>query len=287
MGITHIMRAQEWIPSGPLHVLLYEAFGWDVPQYCHLPMVMGKDGQKLSKRHGSTAVREFKEQGYLPEALTNYVSMVGWSYDGVKEFFTKEELEQVFTLEKINKAPGVFDYKKLDWYNGMYIRAKSDAELASLLTPYLAKAGFITESCSERQQERIDAMVPIVKERLKVLSDVVEMTRFLFEDIACPPIDQMLPKNQTVETTVQVLNAAIPVIKELGKASDEELEQRLASIATERNLKINGVFMPIRVAVTGSTVSPPLFDSIRLLGLETTMIRLERAITTLTQHMGK
>ncbi|MFA7125848.1 MAG: glutamate--tRNA ligase, partial [Sphaerochaetaceae bacterium] len=160
-------------------------------------------------------------------------------------------------------------------------------ELASLLTPYLAKAGFITESCSERQQERIDAMVPIVKERLKVLSDVVEMTRFLFEDIACPPIDQMLPKNQTVETTVQVLNAAIPVIKELGKASDEELEQRLASIATERNLKINGVFMPIRVAVTGSTVSPPLFDSIRLLGLETTMIRLERAITTLTQHMGK
>lgn len=287
MGITHIMRAQEWIPSGPLHVLLYEAFGWDVPQYCHLPMVMGKDGQKLSKRHGSTAVREFKEKGYLPEALTNYVSMVGWSYDGVKEFFTKEELEQVFTLEKINKAPGVFDYKKLDWYNGMYIRAKSDAELASLLTPYLAKAGFITESCSERQQERIDAMVPIVKERLKVLSDVVEMTRFLFEDIACPPIDQMLPKNQTVETTVQVLNAAIPVIKELGKASDEELEQRLASIATERNLKINGVFMPIRVAVTGSTVSPPLFDSIRLLGLETTMIRLERAITTLTRHMGK
>ena len=99
MGITHIMRAQEWIPSGPLHIILYEAFGWEPPAYCHLPMVMGKDGQKLSKRHGSTAVRDFREQGYLSEALLNYVSLVGWSYDGEREFFTREELEELFTLE--------------------------------------------------------------------------------------------------------------------------------------------------------------------------------------------
>ncbi len=106
MGITHIMRAQEWIPSGPLHILLYEAFGWDPPKYCHLPMVMGKDGQKLSKRHGSTAVRDFRRAGYLPEAVVNYISLLGWSYDDKTEFFTREELEKVFSLEKINKPPG-------------------------------------------------------------------------------------------------------------------------------------------------------------------------------------
>jgi glutamyl-tRNA synthetase len=118
MGITHIMRAQEWIPSGALHILLYEAFGWEPPVYCHLPMVMGKDGQKLSKRHGSTAVRDFRIQGYLPEAILNYISLLGWSFDDKTEFFTREKLEKVFTLEKINKAPGVFDFKKLLWFNG-------------------------------------------------------------------------------------------------------------------------------------------------------------------------
>ncbi len=112
MGITHILRAQEWIPSGAMHVLLYKAFGWEPPAYCHLPMVMGKDGQKLSKRHGSTSVVDFRNRGYLPEAIINYVTMVGWAYDDSREFFTKEELEKLFTLEKINKAPGVFDYKK-------------------------------------------------------------------------------------------------------------------------------------------------------------------------------
>jgi glutamyl-tRNA synthetase len=107
MNISHIMRAQEWIPSGPLHILLYEAFGWEPPLYCHLPMVMGKDGQKLSKRHGATAVRDFRAKGYLPEALLNYVSMVGWSYDSEREFFSKADLCELFSLEKINKAPGV------------------------------------------------------------------------------------------------------------------------------------------------------------------------------------
>ena len=141
MGITHIMRAQEWIPSGPLHVLLYEAFGWEIPQYRHLPMVMGKDGQKLSKRHGSTAVRDFRAKGYLPEAIINYVTLVGWSLDGSTEFFSKEELEKCFTMEGIHKAPAVFDYKKLDWFNGQYIRQADDSRLASLITPYLQEAG--------------------------------------------------------------------------------------------------------------------------------------------------
>jgi len=287
MGITHIMRAQEWIPSGPLHILLYEAFGWKAPLYCHLPMVMGKDGQKLSKRHGSTSVREFKEKGYLPEALMNYVSMVGWSYDGVKEFFSKEELERLFVLEKINKAPGVFDYKKLDWYNGMYIRAKSDAELVALITPYLVRSSLVADPPTEAQHATILALVPVVKERLKVLSDVVDMTRFVFADIPAPSVEELLPKNQDVATTLAALQKAVAVISDMGRRSDEELEQEMASIAQSMGIKINGIFMPVRMAVTGSTVSPPLFDSIRLLGFEHAMVRLERAVAILTREMGK
>ena len=281
MGISHIMRAQEWIPSGPLHILLYEAFGWEPPMYCHLPMVMGKDGQKLSKRHGSTSVRDFRAKGYLPEALINYVSMVGWSYDGEREFFTRDELEQVFSLEKINKAPGVFDYKKLDWYNGMYIRQKSDSELAELLVPYLVEAGFIQEQATDEQRRLIDMLVPTVKERLKVLSDVVEMSRFLFEHIEDPTVEQLLPKNQNVEVTCVALERALEMIGQKSDDSDEHMEIRLAELATELGIKVNGVFMPIRVAVTGSTVSPPLFDSIRLLGLDRAIARMQRAVSIL------
>ena len=286
MGITHIMRAQEWIPSGPLHVLLYEAFGWEPPVYCHLPMVMGKDGQKLSKRHGSTAVRDFREKGYLPEALTNYVSMVGWSYDGEREFFTKDELCELFSLEKINKAPGVFDYKKLDWYNGMYIRQKSDEELTDLLLPYLKREGFIENEPTGEDMDKVGALVPIVKERLKVLSDVVDMSRFLFTDIEVPEVASLLPKKQDAATTLHVLERVRPLLGELEEKGDESIEEALVALANELGVKMNGVFMPIRVAVTGSSVSPPLFDSIRVLGLETALIRIDRAISTLKNEVA-
>jgi glutamyl-tRNA synthetase len=286
MGITHIMRAQEWIPSGPLHVLLYEAFGWEPPVYCHLPMVMGKDGQKLSKRHGSTAVRDFREKGYLPEALTNYVSMVGWSYDGEREFFTKDELCELFSLEKINKAPGVFDYKKLDWYNGMYIRQKSDEELTDLLLPYLKREGFIENEPTGEDMDKVGALVPIVKERLKVLSDVVDMSRFLFTDIEVPEVASLLPKKQDTATTLHVLERVRPLLGELEEKGDESIEEALVALANELGVKVNGVFMPIRVAVTGSSVSPPLFDSIRVLGLETALIRIDRAISTLKNEVA-
>ena len=282
MGITHIMRAQEWIPSGPLHVLLYEAFGWEAPSYCHLPMVMGKDGQKLSKRHGSTAVREFRENGYLPEALINYVSMVGWSYDGQREFFTKDELCEMFSLDKITKAPGVFDYRKLDWYNGMYIRQKSDEELAELLAPYLVNSRFIEEG----EIERVLAIVPLVKERLKVLSDVVQMVRFLFVDIEAPSVESLLPKKQDANVTLMALERALPIIAHMTEDDDETVEQALLSIAEELGIKVNGVFMPVRVAISGSTVSPPLFDSIRSLGLETALTRIERAISILKDEVA-
>ena len=286
MHITHIMRAQEWIPSGPLHILLYEAFGWEPPMYCHLPMVMGKDGQKLSKRHGSTAVKDFREKGYLPEALMNYVSMVGWSYDDKTEFFTKEQLCSLFSLEKINKAPGIFDYKKLDWYNGMYIREKSDEQLAQLLLPYMKKASFIPEEHSSEEYQRFLSLIPLVKERLKVLSDVVEMVRFLYEDIEVDDATLFVPKKQTLAQTLEAIQAAYAIMDGREDEEDETIEGLLSEKAKEMGLKVNGIFMPIRVAVTGSAVSPPLFDSIRVLGYDKALQRIEKAIMLIENEVN-
>ncbi|MGP1419654.1 MAG: glutamate--tRNA ligase [Sphaerochaetaceae bacterium] len=283
MGITHILRAQEWIPSGPLHVILYKAFGWEPPVYCHLPMVMGSDGQKLSKRHGSTSVRDFREKGYLPEALMNYVTLVGWSYDGQQEFFSKQELERIFTIDKINKAPGIFDYKKLDWFNGQYIRMKDDAELAALLVPYLAKEGLLEGLSDSESLAKVVSIVPLVKERLRVLSDVNDMVRFIFKDPGEPEAKTLCAKGHTPAQELAALSSAYPVLRRGLEAGDkdEDIEQRLCAIASEQGIKVNGVFMPIRASVTGSQISPPLFDSIRALGYDKAFYRMERAINTL------
>ena len=278
MEITHIMRAQEWIPSGPLHILLYEAFGWEPPIYCHLPMVMGKDGQKLSKRHGSTAVAEFRKQGYLPEALLNYVSLVGWSYDGSREFFTKADLEELFSLEKINKAPGVFDYKKLDWFNGQYIRMKSDEELLALLLPYLEETGWPLDD-----QAMLLHLTSVAKERLKVLSDIVPLARFLFEEPNWDDLSIFAAKGVELPLAYTALEKAQAILLGGLEAKKEQsaIEEELMQLANELEMKVNGVFQPLRVAITGSTVSLPLFDSIELLGFEHTMNRMNDALKVL------
>ncbi|MDR1894148.1 MAG: glutamate--tRNA ligase, partial [Spirochaetales bacterium] len=182
MEITHIMRAQEWLPSGPLHALLYRAFDWTPPVYCHLPMVLGADGQKLSKRHGSTSLRDFRAQGYLPEALINYISLIGWSYDSSREFFSKADLEKLFSLDKINKASGVFDYKKLDWFNGSYIRQKSAEELGGLLLPRLAAAGLLSDPPAPEERALFTGALPLARERLKTLGEAPALLGFLFKE---------------------------------------------------------------------------------------------------------
>lgn len=292
MGVTHIMRAQEWIPSGPLHIILYEAFGWEPPVYCHLPMVMGKETDpvtgevhfaKLSKRHGSTSVRDFRKKGYLPDALMNYVSLVGWSYDGEKEFFSREELEKVFSLEKINKAPGVFDYQKLDWFNGQYIRTKSNEELADLLMPYLTEAGILKEG----DYDRLLAFVPGVRDRLTLLSDVVPMCDFL-QDRGEPDVSLLIPKKMTAETSLTALKLTYDYLRsalEEGR-TDEELQNGLCELASANSLKNAAMFNPMRCAVTGLQVSPPPFSCIRLMGKQEAFRRIERAIKVLEREVN-
>ena len=281
MEITHIMRAQEWLPSGPLHILLYQAFEWEPPTYCHLPMVMGKDGQKLSKRHGSTSLRDFIAKGYLPAAIINYISLIGWAYDDSREFFEKEDLEKLFVLEKLNKAPGVFDYKKLDWFNGQYIRKQSDEELKANIMPFLQDSGNIENPPSASQNDMLDGLIPIVKERLKLLSDIVPMTAFLFSDISGYPAEDLFPKKKDAAGTLELIQAGKPIIEKLAELSDEALEEAFKALSEETGFKLGDLLSPLRVAVTGSRISPPLFASIRLLGLDKALERIDAAIEKL------
>ncbi|HUX12494.1 MAG TPA: glutamate--tRNA ligase [Spirochaetia bacterium] len=276
MEITHILRAQEWIPSGPLHVLLYQAFGWTPPAYCHLPLVTGTDGAKLSKRHGATSIIEFRNAGYLPDALINYISLLGWAYDDSRELFSVKDLERLFSLEKLNKSPAVFDYKKLEWFNGIYIRDRLDADLVGDLTPFMQRSGLVSDPPVEKELELLRAALPLIRERLHFLGDAPEMVAFLYREIESYNAEEAVPKKMDAKSTVAVLDALLPVLEGFADWSDEEVEERLRGLAEQLGQKLGNVMMPLRVAVTGSRVSPPLIGSIRLLGIEKTVKRVKK-----------
>ena len=290
MGITHILRAQEWLPSVPLHVIMYKAFGWDPPEFCHLPMVMGQDGKKLSKRHGSTSIDEFRRQGCLPEALINYIALVGASYEEGKDLYTLEELAERFSLEKLNKAPAVFDYKKLEWYNGQYIRMKSDEELAALSLPYAASAGLFGspgQGPDKAQEKLYTAAMPLVKERALYLTEIPEKLRYLFAEIVLPPKEEFFPKKAGLGETMELLRKGRSLAAPLAEApSDEEAENLIKSFAEKEGVKLGDLMMPLRVAITGARVSPPLFGSLRLLGTERSLARVDAALALLQKGPG-
>ena len=317
MKITHVMRAQEWIPSTPLHVQMYRAFGWEHPEFCHLPMVNGKDGQKLSKRHGATSVNEFRARGYLPQAIINYVAMLGCSYVEGQDIYTLEELAQNFKLEHLNKSPAVFDYKKLEWYNGQYIRMLSDEELYKATLPFITKTGDAALEinvsdefpaphvgpeysgialgedgepvCVDQSMNMSSAdvkkslmeLMPLIKERLKYLTEAAEMVHFLFTEPAVPAADQIIPKKLDLAKTKEVLEASKEFVKALPNLDHEGSEALAREMAEKLGVKLGDFMMPIRMAVTGSRVSPPLMGSIMILGVERSLERIERTLQTL------
>jgi glutamyl-tRNA synthetase len=286
MEISHILRAQEWLPSAPLHVLIYRALGWEPPAFCHLPMVMGEDGEKLSKRHGATSVREFMNRGYLPAAMINYIARLGWSYDDKQEIFSRKELEKVFDLGKINKAPAVFDYKKLEWMNGVYIRDLSAEELVNAILPFLTQGEVVDDPPSPEQMEILRGAVPLIQERLKYLSDAPVLLGFLFREPGEYAAADLVPKKMTEAETLPILEAVLPMVVEIPDLSDEENEQRFRAKAEELGTKLGNLMMPVRVSVTGSRVSPPLFGSVRLLGAERAAERVRRGIAVLRDAAG-
>ncbi|GHU88654.1 glutamate--tRNA ligase [Spirochaetia bacterium] len=289
MGITHVLRAQEWLSSTPLHVIMYAAFGWEHPEYCHLPMVMGQDGKKLSKRHGATSIDEFRRQGYIPEALLNYVALLGASYEEGKDIYTLDELAARFSLDKLNKAPAIFDYKKLEWYNGQYIRMKSDEELAELCLPYAIEAGLFGGGSaalgpSEEQRSTFTAAMPLIKERLVFLHEAAEKLGYLFSEPAIPAAEEFIPKKADLQQAVSLLRRGRDLVKPLAEAADDAGAESLIKDWAEKNkVKLGDLMMPLRAAITGARVSPPLFGSLRILGAEKSLARVEKALAALTR----
>ena len=302
MGITHVMRAQEWLPSTPMHVIMYEAFGWQAPVFCHLPMVMGQDGQKLSKRHGATSCNEFRNTGYLKEAIINYVAMLGASYEDGRDLYSLKDLSRLFDVSHLNKAPAVFDYKKLDWFNGQYIRQKTDEELFDLTWPFIANVLFKKE-CQEKsevdgvkpvvfadetdirptdkQRKILMEAMPLIKERLHHLSEAPSMLQFLFEDVPSLSKEELIPKKLDVKRTQEVLGIAKELLKQAILLSEDDAFLLFKEKSEGMGIKTGDFMMPIRVAVTGSKVSPPLIGSIKILGLEEATRRIEKAISSL------
>ncbi|MDR0456144.1 MAG: glutamate--tRNA ligase, partial [Treponema sp.] len=288
MEISHVLRAQEWLASTPLHVIMYRSFGWEPPRYCHLPMVMGQDGKKLSKRHGATSIDEFRKQGYLPEALINYVALLGASYEEGKDLYTLRELERMFSPDKLNKAPAIFDYKKLEWFNGQYIRMKSDEELAALCLPSATAAGLFglsgdagTEPTAE-QKTTFTAAMPLIRERLTFLHEAAEKLAYLFSEPALPAVEEFIPKKSDLDAAIKLLRLGRELVQPLAAARDDEAAETFIKEQAEQNaVKLGDLMMPLRVALTGARVSPPLFGSVRLLGAERSLRRVDSALQLL------
>lgn len=279
MQTTHVLRAQEWLPSAFLHVLLFRASGYAAPRYVHLPLILGQDGQKLSKRHGATSVKQFREDGYTPEGLVNYLALLGWSFDASREFFTLKELEEVFSLERLSKSPAVFDYKKLEHFNGHAIRALSSADLKAAILPSLIGAGLVADPPTADQAATLEGFLPLVQERLKFLKDAPEALRFVWTRPTTWLREDFVPKKQDEAAAVKILEALSVLLAEgFGTHNDEELEQAFRARGEELGFKLGDFMQPLRVAVTGGRVSPPMFGTMRVLGAVETRVRVDGAL---------
>jgi glutamyl-tRNA synthetase len=282
MQISHIMRADEWISTAPLHWQLYRAFGWQMPLIAHMPVILSPSGKgKLSKRDRAfqdgkskvmVQVREFREEGYLPEAVVNFLTNVGWAFSEDREVFTPEEAIERFRLEDINPAPGRLPYEKLEWLNGVYIREMSVEDLARQIRPYLEDAGLAVD------EARLVAVTPLIQVRIKTLNEVAEWVGFLFRDeVTLDDPQQLIQKKMDAGSTVGALRAAYRTLSGLDDFSHQAQEAAMRALADELGLKAGQLFGAVRVAVTGQKVSPPLFETMAILGKGTCLARIEAA----------
>jgi glutamyl-tRNA synthetase len=283
MKISHVMRGEEWIPSTPRHILLYQAFGWEPPLYAHLPLFMAPGGGKLSKRHGATSVREYREKGYLPEALNNFLLLLGWNPGTDQEMFSLQEAAETFTIERVNASPVALSFEKLDWFNGVYIRSLSTEDLANRCLPYLQQAGLLPDPCPDERYQYLLQIIPLIRERLKSVPEVAEMTSyFLVEDITTPTKELLIPKKMDQERTLAALEGAVRVLEGVSAEFKEaDMEAVLRSVAQELGLFDGQVFMPVRVAISGRTATAGIFETMHVLGKERVLRRIQNAVEVL------
>lgn len=270
MKITHIVRGDEWISSTPKHVFMYEAFGFEKPVFVHLPTVLNKSGKKLSKRNDDVSVEDFEKKGYLPDALINYLALVGWSPESNKEILSLDEMIEEFSFERVSKSGGVFDVDKLEWVNAQYIRKMDTNELSKLLKPYLVDANFIKDDIDEK---RLNLITETFKESILRLPEIVEQSRFLFEDV------------EIEKDALDVLNSSkIEILKEKIKEeleSIDEITEEISKTFMKKIQKASGIkgkdlYMPVRAKLTGKVHGPELSNILEILGKEEILRRLNK-----------
>ncbi len=269
MEITHVIRAEEWISSTPKHVILYDAFGWDRPAFIHLPLLRNKDKSKISKRKNPTSLLFYREKGYLPQALLNFLSLMGWSTADEEEVFTIDRLASEIETRNIHVGSPVFDLEKLDWLNGVYIRSLDVEQLTDKV---------MGKGLGDLKIDRADVVtvLPLVQERMKTLVEFAERADFFFNEVAVS-LDSFKKVKLPPGDIAQLLRRIVPVIDEVGLGAADALETRLRDLAADLGIKVGQLFMAVRIAVTGKSATPPLIESMAVLGRSECIARMEKA----------
>ncbi len=285
MEISHVLRADEWLSSTPRHVLLYQALGWQPPQFAHLPMILGPDRAKLSKRHGATAINEYCDQGYLPQAMVNFLALLGWSLDDKTEFLSRQEIIKHFSLDRVSKTAAVFNRDKLDWMNGVYLRGLSLEEFSQRAVSFMER-DLPSEVERPLDADYVHQIVPLIQERAKTLAEVPQLTDFFFVDKLEYDAGLLLGRIEGAEA-VKALQASLAKLERLQNWDAASLEAVLRPLADELNLKTGVFFGLLRVAATGRTAAPPLFQTMEVLGRERCFERLRVALDKLCSRLDR
>ena len=282
MEISHVLRAEEWLPSAARHVQLYRALDLPTPQFGHLPMILGSDRAKLSKRHGATSVMEYRDDGFVPDALINFMALLGWSLDGETEVMTVDTIRDNFTLERVGKPAAIFDLDKLQWMNGVYIRQMSVEELAAEILPFLEKT--YPDDMLPVDREYLLRIVPLVQERLKTLAEAPDMLSYFFADELEYEARSVVQRGMDVPGTLAALQRATDDLSSVDAPDfrHEHLEEILRAAGKELELSGRQFFGALRTAITGRTATPPLFEMMEVMGQERVIKRLTAAVENLS-----
>jgi glutamyl-tRNA synthetase len=275
MEVTHIIRGDDHVSNTPKQIALYEALDKPIPQFAHLPLIMGEDGSRLSKRHGHTSVTEYRDLGYTPEALFNFLSLLGWSPGDDTEIMSRSDIIQRFTIERVKHAPAQFNLKKLTWLNSHYIKTMDLNNLVDLVKPFLIKANYDLSKVPEAQ---VIKLISLYRERARTIAEFVDATRFYFnEEVTYQP--EAVQKHLALPKGKMVLTEVLNGLNGLPAFDLTNLETLLRALSEKHTLKFQEIAQPIRVAITGTTVSPGIFETMELLGKEKVVTRIQNALT--------
>ena len=277
MGVTHVIRAEEHLSNTPRQLAIYEALGYPVPEFGHISLILGADHKKMSKRHGATSVTEYKNMGYLPDAMVNYLALLGWAPKGEQEIFTREELIKQFSMKRVSSNDAVFDIEKLNWINFQYMKKLSPQQLLDVTLPFIEKAGYVKTPLSPEQKDWLTRVVWYVRDHLYYGAQAPENVKLFFEDL--PEVtDEETFAIMKQETSGKIITAFADALEKLETFDEASIKKCFSSLMKETGIKGKAAFEPVRIALTGVTHGPGLYDMIALFGREKTLTRLRDSL---------